>query len=621
MIESTSLPGVVYHLDRLARDSGIGATYFARRESVDGVSPVVVKVMRSIIGDGRISAEIVAAKEAVALGRLSELVPPNPFVVPMLDSGAAEFEPGKTTPWSVLEYVHGGIEGTTLEERVTYSLHKTGYGFSPNRAAHLLRCVCGALSAVHAVRVVHRDLSPSNVLCCGFGETEIFKISNFGVARAEGIEQTFAGTGVGTLGYSAPEASHPAAGPHSDVFSVACILYYALTGQHYFVAKGPVAFLRELMSESRASLFDHAALHPDLQHDLQAGQEMDSLIAAATSLTVADRPPSVLDFLRKISDFLGDSAPPRSSVQLRDAVTAESAAQQHARLRWSVRSWPNEALALRSVAWDTDGHAFAIAEKGIRFWNGHAWVDASRILTDLPPGLTFARRYDAGGWLVGGQGPVLSVVDSSGVRERVEAPEQASSFVSVCGRLGDLLVAVVKRPEQGFALTTHVAGRWTKPLPLDSASDVTALHQLDADRWLVGGRDLNGVGSLAVYTPLDRELERVALDPGPPLSAGASLPDRGLGVFVGGERVLRKSSGAPETSMIVGSSLHAVAIDVLQREWVAGQGVMYDRADATNAWSVAWSDPTWTSPFCALLADVGMVAGITSDGGIIEGRT
>ena len=105
--------------------------------------------------------------------------------------------------------MHGGVEGTTLEDRVTGSIERTGVAFDAARAAHALKCLAAGLTAIHGVGVVHRDLTPGNVLCCGFGEAEILKISDFGIARPQGLTATFGGIPVGTLGYAAPEQCLP----------------------------------------------------------------------------------------------------------------------------------------------------------------------------------------------------------------------------------------------------------------------------------------------------------------------------------------------------------------------------------------------------------------------------
>ena len=131
---SERYPGVRFQLDRLVGSGDMGLAFLARREAPDGASFVVVKLMRPDVGS-EIPPELVAMKEAVALGRLNERVPPTPYVVRLVDSGTATLFGERPTPWTAVEYVHGGVEGTTLEDRVTHSLHKTGYGFDVPRAA------------------------------------------------------------------------------------------------------------------------------------------------------------------------------------------------------------------------------------------------------------------------------------------------------------------------------------------------------------------------------------------------------------------------------------------------------------------------------------------------------
>src|SRR3954470_7839293 len=261
LIRSEVQPGVSYRLERQIGEGGMGTAFLALRQAPDGVSPVVIKMVRSGFGTGPsdAAAGMVVLKEAVALGRLNERVPPTPFVVRLGATGAAELHgPSKpATPWLAVEYVHGGIEGTTLEDRVAYGVERTGFAFEAGRAAHLVRCLAAGMLAIHGVGVIHRDLTPGNILCCGFGEAEIFKISDFGIARPQGLAATFGGVPVGTVGYAAPEQVMPDAigvGTYTDVFSLACVVYFALTGQHYFEAGTPIAAMTLMRGKKRKSI-------------------------------------------------------------------------------------------------------------------------------------------------------------------------------------------------------------------------------------------------------------------------------------------------------------------------------------------------------------------------------
>src|ERR1051325_8416527 len=282
-IDSEVQAGVRYVLERHVGEGGMGQAYLARREGPDGAGPVVVKIVRPTVGEGRISPELLAQKESVALGRLNERVPPCPFVVRFIDTGTTLIFGMSPTPWIALEYVHGGVEGTTLEDRVTYSLLKTEFAFDPVRAAHAIRCLASGLSAIHSVGVIHRDLTPGNVLCCGFGESEIFKISDFGLARPEGLGRTFAGLGVGTAGYAAPEQSGEGEtmGPATDVFAFACVIYYLLTGTHYFDGDSPLSAYTAMQRDERAHLLDAELLSPELRTRPDACRAIDAALARA----------------------------------------------------------------------------------------------------------------------------------------------------------------------------------------------------------------------------------------------------------------------------------------------------------------------------------------------------
>ncbi|MEU0535468.1 serine/threonine-protein kinase [Amycolatopsis tolypomycina] len=103
----------------------------------------------------------------------------------------------------------------------------------PEYAAELGAQLASALAAAHAEGVVHRDISPNNVLVTTDGTA---KITDFGVAHARG-EGTATGRGlvVGTPAYLAPEvADGEEPGFPSDVYSLGATLYTALEGRPPF---------------------------------------------------------------------------------------------------------------------------------------------------------------------------------------------------------------------------------------------------------------------------------------------------------------------------------------------------------------------------------------------------
>jgi eukaryotic-like serine/threonine-protein kinase len=128
----------------------------------------------------------------------------------------------------VLEY----IPGMSLYDMV----RSDKYGpLRVTDAARLFLKVIDGLGAAHLSGIVHRDIKPSNIMITPDGNA---KILDLGLARAIGDEQaiTRANTVLGTLDYASPEQLRDARGAdvRSDLYSVGCTLYFALSGRPPF---------------------------------------------------------------------------------------------------------------------------------------------------------------------------------------------------------------------------------------------------------------------------------------------------------------------------------------------------------------------------------------------------
>jgi serine/threonine protein kinase len=169
-IESELQPRVRYRLERRIGEGALGIAFLALRDAPEGTSPVVIKAIKPqiVVGMGA-TASLIVRKEAVALGRLNETVPPTPFVVRFIDTGTAPLygTAHPSLPWIAVEYVHGGVEGTTLEERLQHSKDTTGFAFDPVRAAHLVRrTTCSAAdSARRRFSRSPTSASPARAVC------------------------------------------------------------------------------------------------------------------------------------------------------------------------------------------------------------------------------------------------------------------------------------------------------------------------------------------------------------------------------------------------------------------------------------------------------------------------
>ncbi len=630
LIRSEVQPRVSYRLERQIGEGGMGTAFLALRQAPDGVSPVVIKMVRSGFGTGPsdAAAGMVVLKEAVALGRLNERVPPTPFVVRLVDTGAAELHgPSQpATPWLAVEYVHGGIEGTTLEDRIAYSVERTGVAFDAARAAHLVRCLAAGMLAIHGVGVIHRDLTPGNILCCGFGEAEIFKISDFGIARPQGLAATFGGVPVGTVGYAAPEQVMPdtvGVGTYTDVFSLACVIYFALTGQHYFEAATPIAAMTLMRSKKRKSILDGKHVAPEIRQRAEACRAIDQLLARATSVEADRRPQEGQDLAATLVPLLIESSTPlRPARRLMNSLLNLAPPGDLTSWLWTVRHPPGGDRTVLSAAWDVDGRCLSLTPQGPVFWDGQSWVDAREVAANLPGQMRFVRRYEAGGWLVGGNG-TLAVYATDGVREVHRAPQPDLTFTHASGRTDDLLAAVAERRGAPPLLFAMAARRWVRPMQLDGVAYVASLLRLEDTRWLVCGRLTQGGGFAAIYTPLQWELEYLPTPRTRAFVGGASEPERHLGLLVGSNGVALRIEGKTPTSSIAEGEpdLTAGAMDVLDREWVASLGRLWMRdPQRDSTWRAVWSDASWTAPLISIMADAGMVVALSADGGIVEGR-
>jgi serine/threonine-protein kinase len=148
----------------------------------------------------------------------------HPRLVTVFDCGVE-----RGTPFIVLELAAGRTLRQVMDE--------TG-ALPPGQAVAVAAAVCEGLAAAHAAGLVHRDITPANIVLNG-GEV---KILDFGIARADGTRAaTATGAVLGTAAYLSPEqAAGQQAGPQSDLYSLGCVLFEMLTGRPPFTADSAV---------------------------------------------------------------------------------------------------------------------------------------------------------------------------------------------------------------------------------------------------------------------------------------------------------------------------------------------------------------------------------------------
>jgi serine/threonine-protein kinase len=113
----------------------------------------------------------------------------------------------------------------------------------PERVAALVSQIADGLDAIHAAGIVHRDLSPDNVvLARGADGAETPKIVDFGIAKGSGPGQQVTATGLvsGKCEYMSPEQlTDRDVDPRTDVYALGLIVVHLLTGRLPFVGETP----------------------------------------------------------------------------------------------------------------------------------------------------------------------------------------------------------------------------------------------------------------------------------------------------------------------------------------------------------------------------------------------
>ncbi|WP_033262273.1 protein kinase domain-containing protein [Amycolatopsis vancoresmycina] len=211
MTDAGELVAGRYRLAGRIGQGSMGVVWRARDERLDRVVAVKQLDYDAAIGP---AAGAQAAQRALREARLTARLR-HPHAITVHDVVEA---PGG--PYLVMEYLPSRSLAEVLLDRET---------LPADEVARIGVQVASALAAAHAEGVVHRDVTPANVL---LGESGVAKIADFGISRATG-EGTVTGGGfiAGTPAYLAPEVAggHEAEYP-ADVFSLGATLYRALEG-------------------------------------------------------------------------------------------------------------------------------------------------------------------------------------------------------------------------------------------------------------------------------------------------------------------------------------------------------------------------------------------------------
>jgi tRNA A-37 threonylcarbamoyl transferase component Bud32 len=207
------------------------------------------------------------------------------------------------------------IEGKDLRQTLREYAGK-GQTIPVDRALHIMRQVASALDFAHKNGIIHRDIKPSNVLLTAEDKA---MLTDFGLVLSN-TDATM-GTAFGTPRYIAPEqavASQQAV-PESDVYSLAVIMFEALTGQTPFDGDTPMEIALAHVSEAPPL---PTSINPALP------KAIDAVMMKALEKEPKGRYRSASEFVEAVAEVFGGQAPSQAGarpVQHTTSATATAA--------------------------------------------------------------------------------------------------------------------------------------------------------------------------------------------------------------------------------------------------------------------------------------------------------
>jgi serine/threonine protein kinase len=212
-------------LDRRYRIAGrlaVGSSSILYRGLQLSVSrPVAIKILDEAAARDDIATQRFL-REAHVLKRLN-----HPNIVTLIDFGY--------TAAGALYVVLELLRGHSLQSELARG------PLDVTRACAIAAQICDGLGAAHDLGIVHRDLTPANIMLVDDpAMRDLVKIIDFGLARPQRLDEdaaqlTAAGAILGTPRYVAPEAMFASGtvDPRSDLYALGCVMYELFAGQPY----------------------------------------------------------------------------------------------------------------------------------------------------------------------------------------------------------------------------------------------------------------------------------------------------------------------------------------------------------------------------------------------------
>jgi serine/threonine protein kinase len=275
-----------YDITTLLGEGGMGKVYLARHKRTDELA-VIKTIHEHLLHEAKTRQRFQQETDLMRRFR-------HPNAVAFLQASPPEVEP----PFIVMEYV----QGITLDQ-----LMSTHDRLTPIRAGRILAPLCLFLQVAHDNGLLHRDLTPANIMVLQEGTPrETIKVMDFGLARQIGfyipsgqLNSNSSTIDGGTPDYICPEQIQGVQVDHrGDLYSVGVLMYGLLTGHVPFEEQTePSAILKATLKETPPP-FAHWQIN-------NVPPPVEALVLACLSKSPKDRPESARALIEAYQNVTG----------------------------------------------------------------------------------------------------------------------------------------------------------------------------------------------------------------------------------------------------------------------------------------------------------------------------
>ncbi len=280
--ESGSVLDGKYEIVRSLGAGGMGEVFLARHLHLDELR--VIKVLRADL-----AADPASQKRFLREARLATQIK-HPNVAILYDCSRL----AEGSFYMVWEHVEGEEVGDRIDREGPFPLHT-----AIDLGIQALR----GLGAIHATGVIHRDISPDNLMIHVDAADRLrLKIIDLGLARTlapdPAFEVTQVGTFTGKLRYCSPEQAQVSEGPgldhRTDLYSLGLVLYEMITCRFPFEGSGPASLVQRMSQEA----LPLAGRNPDVE----VPAALDRVVARALARDPEQRFADAVAFIEALDD-------------------------------------------------------------------------------------------------------------------------------------------------------------------------------------------------------------------------------------------------------------------------------------------------------------------------------